>query len=558
VKFSEMEYKRADCQAMGGRYQALIDQAKEAKDADVLIALVLEHEKLSKNILTMSTLAEVRNTINTEDPFYKAEKEYYDENLPVLQEQVQDFLKALFYSTFKPRLEERFGHLFFTNMEMELKTFKPEIIPMLQEENKLTSRYQELIASAQIEFDGKVVNLSQLSAYKENPDREIRHGAYLAESGFFTENQEELDRIFDQLVRVRTGIAHELGLRNFTELGYLRMTRNCYNPSMVSTFRHQIIDDIVPLVGKLKDMQAERIGIDKLKIYDDVFGYKEGNPKPEGTPEQILAAGKQMYDEMSPETKEFIQFMFDNELFDVITKKGKAAGGYCTEFPDFKSPFIFANFNGTSGDVDVLTHEAGHAFAAYLSRDFELLEYTMPTYEACEVHSMSMEFIAWRWLHLFYGKDTDRAKFMHLESSLVFLPYGTMVDEFQHVVYDNPGMSPKERCEAWLALEKKYRPYMDFDDVDFYARGSGWQRQLHIYQYPFYYIDYCLAQTVALYFWSLTQKDFEDAWKRYMAFTSKGGTKTFVELCEVAGIKTPFEEGSVKEITETAGDWLKK
>jgi len=558
VKFNEMEYKRADCQALGGQYQALIAQVAEADDADRTIALVLEHEKLAKHILTMSTLAEVRNTINTEDSFYKAEKEYYDENLPVLQEQVQELLKALFHSSHRTKLEERFGKLFFINMEMELKTFKPEIIPQLQEENKLTSKYQQLIASAQIDFDGKVVNLSQLSAYKENPDREVRHGAYQAESGFFTENQQELDQIFDELVRVRTEIAVALGLRNFTELGYLRMTRNCYNPSMVNTFRHQIIDDIVPLVGKLKDMQAERIGIDKLKIYDDAFGYKEGNPKPDGTPDQILAAGKQMYEEMSPETKEFINFMFDNELFDVITKKGKAAGGYCTEFPDFKSPFIFANFNGTSGDVDVLTHEAGHAFASYQSRNFELIENMAPTYESCEVHSMSMEFIAWKWLNLFYGKDTDRAKFMHLESSLVFLPYGTMVDEFQHVVYDNPKLSPKERCDAWLTLEKKYRPYMDFDDVDFYARGSGWQRQLHIYQYPFYYIDYCLAQTVALYFWSLTQKDFEDAWKRYMAFTAQGGTKTFVELCAVAGIKTPFEEGSVKAITETAGDWLKK
>jgi M3 family oligoendopeptidase len=249
--------------------------------------------------------------------------------------------------------------------------------------------------------------------------------------------------------------------------------------------------------------------------------------------------------------------MMDNDLLDVIAKKGKAVGGYCTEFPDFKSPFIFANFNGTSGDVDVLTHEAGHAFASYLARNFELLETTQPTYESCEVHSMSMEFIAWKWLSLFYGEDTDRAKFMHLESSLVFVPYGTMVDEFQHRVYDNPAMTPEERCAAWLELEKKYRPYMDFDDVEFYARGRGWQRQLHIYMYPFYYIDYCLAQTVALYFWSLTQKDFGDAWKRYMAFTAQGGTKTFVDLCRVAGIKTPFEAGSLGEIASTAGEWLK-
>jgi len=558
VKFKDMEYSRADCDELKEKYGQLTKQAKKATDGERLIQIVLKHETLYKRFATMSTLAEVRNSINTEDSFYKGEKEYYDEMVPVLQEELQEFLKALVESPHRPALEERFGELLFTNIEMELKTFRPEIIPLLQEENKLTSKYQELIASAQIDFDGKVLNLSQLAAYKENPDRQTRHKAYLAESEFFMANQAELDRIFDELVKKRTDIARALGFSNFTELGYLRMTRNCYDPAMVKNFRGQIISDIVPLVGKLKEMQAERIGVDKLKVYDDLFGYREGNPKPEGTPEEILAAGKRMYEEMSPETKEFINFMFDNELFDVITKKGKAAGGYCTEFADYKAPFIFANFNGTSGDVDVLTHEAGHAFAFYTSRDFELAETTNPTYESCEVHSMSMEFIAWKWLHLFYGEDAKRAKFMHLESALVFLPYGTMVDEFQHIVYDNPDLTPQQRCEAWLTLEKKYRPYMDFDDVDFYRLGRGWQRQLHIYMYPFYYIDYCLAQTVALFFWSLTQKDFQDAWRRYMAFTTQGGKKTFVELCGVARIKTPFEEGCVKGITDTAGDWLKR
>ena len=557
MKFNEMEYKRADASALKGEYAALTAKAKAAASAAELIPLVLEHERLFKTFQTMATLAEVRNTIYTEDPFYKAEKEYYDENTPVLQEGLQEFQQAVFDAPFRAELEARFGRLLFINMELELRTFKPEIIPQLQEENKLVSKYQELIASAQIEFDGKVLNLSQLGAYKEHSDRETRHAAYHAESAFYMAHGEELDRIFDELVRLRTEIAKALGLSNFTELGYLRMTRNCYDPAMVDVFRSQVVSDIVPLVGRLKELQKERIGVPDLKLYDDLFGYKEGNPKPQGSPEDILAAGRRMYREMSPQTAEFIDFMMDNGLLDVITKKGKAAGGYCTEFPDFKAPFIFANFNGTSGDVDVLTHEAGHAFAAYLARGFELLENMQPTYESCEVHSMSMEFIAWKWLSLFYGADAERAKFMHLESSLVFVPYGTMVDEFQHHVYDNPSMTPAERCKTWLGLEKKYRPYMDFDDVEFYARGRGWQRQLHIYMYPFYYIDYCLAQTVALYFWSLTQKDFRDAWERYMAFTAQGGTKTFVELCQVAGIKTPFEAGSLGEIAGTAGAWLK-
>ena len=314
---------------------------------------------------------------------------------------------------------------------------------------------------------------------------------------------DELDRIFDSLVKCRTRIAKKLGFNTFTELAYCRQTRNCYDAKDVSAFRSRIARDIVPVVCRLKDMQKKRIGIDDMKIYDDPFAFKEGNPKPDGSSEDILTAGKKMYEQMSPETGEFINFMYDNALMDVLSAKGKAAGGYCTEILEYKSPFIFSNFNGTSGDVDVLTHEAGHAFAYYSVRDkMELCDQISPTMESCEVHSMSMEFFAWPWHELFY------------------------------------------------------RPYMDFGDVDFYSNGRGWQRQLHIYLYPFYYIDYCLAQTAALEFWSLSQKDYKDAWQRYLRFVSFGGKKSFKELCAAAGIDDPFGEHALNGVARTANAWL--
>jgi len=456
-------------------------------------------------------------------------------------------------------VEKVTGSLMFKNLEMDLKTFSPEVIEQLGRENKLVSDYAKLIASAKIDFDGKQLNISQLAAYKQNPDREVRHAAYKAESGFYMSHADELDDIFDELVKVRTEIARKLGFKNFTELAYLRRTRNCYDPEMVANFRRQVVSDLVPIVRELKRRQAERIGLtpDEMRIYDDVFSFREGNPKPMGTPDDIMAAGKQMYEEMSPETGEFIHFMYENELLDVLAKEGKRVGGYCTDLPEYKAPFIFSNFNGTSGDVDVLTHEAGHAFAGYTTRNFEFMENAQPTMESCECHSMSMEFFAWKWLNLFYGDDTDRAKYMHLESALIFIPYGCMVDHFQHIVYDNPDMTKAERHEVWLKLEAEYRPYMQFGDVDFYASGRGWQRQLHIYHYPFYYIDYCLAQTVSLEFWSMSQKDYADAWERYYKFVCEGGKKTFVGLCEAADIRIPFESGALKEIAGTAVEWLK-
>jgi len=559
MKFSDMPYERVNLDALGKEIDALCEKVRGAKDGDTVLEAFRQFEKLKVHVDTMASLTYVRNSIDTRDKFYEAEQEFYDTSLPSFEEHTQNFMLAVLESPYRKAVSDAAGELMFKNMEMELKTFSPEVIDLLSKENKLVSDYQKLIASAKISFDGKQLNISQLGAYKENADRDVRHAAYKAESGFYMSHADELDSIFNELVKVRTEIAKKLGFKSFTELAYLRRTRNCYDPEMVANFRRQVVTDLVPIVKELKRRQAERIGItaDEMHIWDDPCKFREGNPKPMGTPDDIMAAGKRMYEEMSNETGEFINFMYDNELLDLIAKEGKAVGGYCTEFPEYKSPFIFSNFNGTAGDVDVLTHEAGHAFASYMTRNFEFTENAQPTMESCECHSMSMEFFAWKWLELFYGDDTDRAKYMHLESALLFIPYGCMVDHFQHIVYDNPELTPSERHKKWLELEKIYRPYMQFGDVDFYALGRGWQRQLHIYHYPFYYIDYCLAQTVSLKFWSMSQKDYTDAWERYMRFVREGGKKTFVGLCKTADIAIPFEDGAMKQICETAADWLK-
>ena len=548
MKFSEMKYLRADVSEAGKAYDRLTEMVKNADDVSKVFEAVAEHERVGGHFSTMANLAYVRHSINTEDEFYDKENDYYDENGPVLQEKTTAFLTALLESPYRKDVEAKHGSLMFKNLEMELKCFSPEIIPLLQKENKLVSDYQKLVASAKIEFRGETLNISQMGVYKTDPDRNTRKEAFEAEGGFYMSHAEELDTIFDNLVKVRTEIARSLGFKTFTELAYLRRTRNCYTPEMVKNFREQVKTDLVPVVSKIKKEQAENIGVPALKLYDDTTFYLNGNPKPMGTPADILAAGKRMYEEMSPETAEFINFMYDSELLDVESKKGKAVGGYCITFPEYKAPFIFSNFNGTAGDVEVLTHEAGHAFADYTVRNFELEENKNPTMESCETHSMSMEFFAWRWLDLFYGDDAERARITHLKGALIFIPYGCIVDEFQHIMYDNPDLTPAERHKEWAKLEATYRPYIDMTGIPFYGDGRGWQRQLHIYHYPFYYIDYCLAQTAALTFRSIMVNDFDDAWNRYMKFVKEGGKKTFVELCKVADIKTPFEDGALKAL----------
>ena len=556
MKFPNMPYTRPQYEEVSEKLTLLLAKFKAAASVDECFAAYKEIDDYGNYLESMFTIARIRNTLDTTNAEYDAEKAYMDEVMPKLQALQQDIAIALLESPFRKQMEAEWGDLMFRNVEIELKTFKPEIVPAMQEENRLKSEYQKLIASAQIEFDGKVKTLAEMTPYFQHPDREVRKAAAAAYSAWFMERVGKLDSLYDELTKLRSQMAIDLGHKNFVETGYYRMGRNCYDTEMVAKFREGVKKYIVPVVKRLKDEQAKRIGVPALKIYDDQFEYPDGNAAPKGTPDEIFAHGKKMYHELSDETAEFIDFMLENELFDVLTRPGKAAGGYCADIPIYKAPFIFANFNGTAGDIDVLTHEAGHAYAAYKSRDTYpsmLREYTL---ETAEVHSMAMEFFTWPWMEGFFGDQTDKYYYSHLASALIFIPYGTMVDEFQHHIYENPNMTPAERNALWLKLEGIYRPWLDLTDTPFYGDGRRWQAQLHIYRMPFYYIDYCLAQIMALSMWAQSQEDFKAAWEKYVRFTGFAGTKTFVDLVADAGLPTPFVPENLKTVADAAVKWL--
>ena len=559
MKFSEMPYVRPDIEAVKQQIGEAVAAMEAAETAEEQIAAIDRYNAIEGSVNTMGTLAYIRHTINTRDEYYDKENEFIDENTPVLQELSQQMEEAMLRSRFRPALEEKYGKLLFTNLEISFRSFKPELIGLMQQENKLTSEYQKLYASAVVEFNGEKMPLPKLGPFKQSPDRAVRRAAYETEGRFFDEHREDLDRIYDELVKNRTAQAKLLGHENYLQLGYDRLGRNCYDPKKVAAFRDQIAGDLVPIVAEVKKAQEKRIGVEKLKFWDDTLLFPDGNPVPQGTADDILAAGLEMYHGLSPETAEFIDMMYEGELLDVLSKDGKAPGGYCTEIYDYRAPFIFSNFNGTSGDVDVLTHEAGHAFAGYRAmKKGYIPQLLSPTMEACECHSMSMEFLTSPFHHLFFGDATKKYELAHCEESLTFIPYGCLVDEFQHRMYENPDLTPAQRNETWLELEKKYRPWNDFENLPFYGRGAGWQRQLHIYQHPLYYIDYCMAQTVAFQFWIASLKDREDAWKRYLAFADLGGTRTFEELVHGAGLKLPYEPGCIREIGEAVSQWLRE
>ena len=555
MKYSEFPYKRLTVDSQNALMVDWLVRFKDAESAADQITVLEEVDDASREYASYVSIASLNFSRNINDEAAKSEKDYYDSIGPDIQEVYNKLDQAVDASRFKADLTEKWGATFLKKIEMELKTFDPKIMDMLRKETDLRNEYTKLTAGAKIEFDGKSYNLAGLGPFHTHEDRDLRKRSYAARFQWFEDNADEFDELYDKLVKLRHEIATTLRYKNFVELGYLRMGRSDYGPDEVANFRKQIVDHVVPIVTQLLEQKKAILGLDHLYFYDGI-NFLEGDPKPKGTPEELVSGAQDMYHELSPETGEFFDIMVNEELMDLVNREGKRPGGFCTSFPKYDRPYIFSNFNGTDHDITVLTHEAGHAFQSYSSRNQPLVSYLWPTMEAAEIHSMSMEFFTWPWMERFFKEETDRFKYKHIAGSLSFLPYGACVDHFQHWVYENPEATPKDRKNKWLELESIYLPNRDYDDIEFPKSGGIWQGQLHIYQMPFYYIDYTLAQTCAFQFWIKSVENREKAWDDYVRLCKAGGSLSFTGLVELAGLEIPFKDGCLKSVVDQVTKWL--
>ncbi len=558
MKFNDMPYMRPDKDEAIRTIAAFTEKLKEAPDFDTADRVFTEADTFFRRFYTLMNLSFIRHSIDTRDAFYDEEEKFWNAARPEIEEYVQGWTEALLASPFRAGFAAKYGEIIFLNAEISQKAFSPVNIPLMQEENDLTQEYEKLLASAQIPFQGGVYTLSQLAPYKEADDDAVRLAAWKAEGGWYKENQEKLDGIYDRLVALRHQMAKNMGYADFTTLGYYRMMRNCYTKADVARFRDAVVKYLVPVAERIRRAQAARLGVAyPMSFADCALMYRSGNPMPVGDADEIVQNAKAFYDALSPETSEFFDTMLSGGLMHLLSTEGKQAGGYCESIYEYDVPFIFANFNGTRDDVETLTHEGGHAFAGWYNRKRVPLETVWPSLEACEVHSMSMEFFGWLASDRFFGKDAEKFRYAHLAGAVTFIPYGTMVDHFQHTVYEHPELTPAERHAEWKRLLGIYMPWLRLDgEIPFYAEGMGWQRQHHIYSSPFYYIDYCLAQTVALEYWALFMQDKDNAWAHYMAYTEQGGSAVFTKLLENAGMDTPFDEECLRTVCESAEKWL--
>lgn len=556
-KFCEMQYVRPDGEALLQKIREATMQLRDSGDFETAKTIFWSVQEEATHFETMSSLAYVRNTINTKDAFYEKEMEYLFGIQPRLNVEMKAFHEILLASAFLADFEKELGELYIQQIKADIRLTDACNVELQVKESMLKQEYSKTAAAPTTQFHGEELNFYGLLKKMQSDDRPIRKEAMEAWAALYESISEKLDSIYTELMKLRLQMAENLGFSSYEEMVFLKMGRYTYTPEDLAVFRRQVCEHVVPICEKLFENQRQRLGIDTLHYYDESIVFPDGNAMPIGTTQELLEKAGKMYREISKETGDFFDFMLAYDLFDLETRNGKQQGGYCTTFPDYKAPFIFSNFNGTDADIDVLTHEAGHSFEAYEAmRRIPLTEQTFSTSEVAEIHSMSMEFFTYPWMELFFGEHAEKYRKSHLWDALECVPYMACVDEFQHRVYEEKLFDAMERRKVWSELEKKYMPWRDYDGNAFLENGGFWMQKQHIFMEPFYYIDYALARFGSLEYYGHMMQDYQSAWEDYYHLCCAGGSRSYPELLKIGNLSSPLEEGTVKKILDSIEEYI--
>jgi M3 family oligoendopeptidase len=556
IDFADISVTPPTQDTLASRYaaiEALLDSGTDDGRREALAAW----DRLRREIDSWEAMVRLRFQQDTADPSAKADRDYAHGIIPVATGFEVALKRRLLADPDRAGLELLVGAHATRLWEMDITTFEPAITADLELEGQIKARYTELLAKAAITIDGRVVNLAGIEPFAQDLDRDTRHRAERLRWEFFAAHGAALDGIFDELVKLRHGMARKLGYETYTSLGYRRMRRVDYGPAEVALYRDQVVETVVPLVGRLLQQRRLEFGVERLHFWDEELVDPRGNPGPAGEHDFLVDQAQTMFDRMDGRLGDFYRVLKQGGFLDLKNRPTKAGGGFCTSFPTHGVPFIFANFNGTDHDIKVFTHEMGHAFQNWQSRLQPGVDYLWPTMESAEINSMGLEFLSHPQMALMVGEqEADRFRRVHLIHSLSFLPYGVCVDHFQHEVYARPEATPAERHALWQSLEQRYMPWRDYGDLDYPAKGGVWQAKHHIYLMPFYYIDYTLALCCALQFWVKSLKDYRSALDAYIALCGRGGSAPFQELVRSAGLVSPFAPGALAEVVTEAAKRL--
>ena len=549
VKFVDIPYVRPDMEAVLDRVQAAIQGLKTAKTYEAFRNAYMDYAQTDMELVTSQQLVYMRHTVNMLDAYYAAENAFFNTQMPRYSIAVKELRAVVLSSPFKKDLEAEFGSFLIQDLEAKVLLSSEAVVDDLAKEANLASLYSKTVASASVEFNGETCSAPMLLKYMKSSDRTIRKGAFEAWSALFESIAPKIDEIYSDVVNTRISMAKKLGFDSYTPMGYLTRRKFDYTPAQLEVFRRQVREVIVPACVKLAERQRERLGVEKLCFYDESVFNPNGNPTPIGDRDYMVKKAQEMYRELAPETGEFFDFMVEHDLFDLVTKPGKRTGGYCRFLQAYHAPFIFANFNGTDADVSALTHEAGHAFAYFTTSKFQKIPQLCDSVnEIAEIHSMTMEFWTFPWLESFFGDKAEEYRENHIVNAILRIPYRVSIDEFQHRVYQNPDMTPTERKAVWREIERTYMPWRTYDGNEFMEQGGYWMQNQHIFLYPFYFIDYAMAQLAAFEFYAQMRTDRKAAWENYYKLCQAGGSGGYRALIERCKLHNALQEGSVKEV----------
>ncbi|RLQ94256.1 M3 family oligoendopeptidase [Falsibacillus albus] len=536
-------------------YHKLIEEFDNAATFDQQNGVFMKLNDLRFSFETALNYARLQHFRNMQDEYYSSEYQKFSQFETTYSKLTGVFYRSLLKAKFRDELENLYGKQLFSLAKIKQNSYSEDIEEELQKENRLIADYQSLLGKSVIQYDNQTFSLSSITPYLSSSDRNTRRKAHLAKTAFFMEHENELDDILDELVITRNQIAEKLGMTSFIQLGYNRMNRTGHTPEDLKQYRKQVARHGIPFVAKLRDKQAKRIGVSKLKYFDENCLFPEGAPAPKGSHKDILSTFKMMFDELGPETKDFFHELTSKNNMDLAFREGKWGGNFATFVGEDKSPFLFTNFHGISNDIRVFTHEAGHAFQFFMSRHWNIPEYLLP-YDSAEVFSFAMERIAWPWMNQFFGEETEKYQLAHLTTAFTYMPLASAVDEFEHFLYEQPQVSTSDRKKMWRDLEQKYMPERDYDGNEFLKSGTGFYEIAHLFTTPFYFMDYDLAHYCSVQIWALHQKNPSKAWKTYLNMCRIGGSQPFHELIKNAGLLSPFEENSVKVLLSDVEEWI--
>ena len=542
-------------------FRQLADEMPSVQTAEQLSAWLLAQSELDAAIDEEIARRYIAMTCQTDDP--EREKAYLHcvENVLPRVKTWHDRMARLYLANpARERADRRWLEVHDRVAENQVKLFREANVALQTEDTKLSTEYQKVIGAMLVQWEGEEKTLQQMAPYLEETDRPTREAAWrlVAERRF--EDTERLNELFDRMVPLRDRIARNAEFDSYRDYRHQAYDRFDYTPADCVKFQESIEQEVVPLLAELRRRRREQLGVEALRPWDLQVD-PEGKPPlhPFATADELSDGCAEIFAGLDPRLAGHFATMREQGLLDLESRKGKAPGGYQYTLDEVRLPFIFMNAAGTNRDVLTLLHEGGHAFHAMGSRDQSLLAYRSAPTEFSEVASMAMELFGMSRIEVFY-QDPDqarRARRRHLREMITLFPWIATVDAFQHWIYLNPDHSAEQRDDRWVELNERFSPELDHSGLENLHR-AGWHRQLHIYQCPFYYVEYGIAQLGALQLWLRFREEPTRALEDYLAALALGGSRPLPELFETAGIHFDFSPQTLRPIMQAVGEELER